>query len=202
MVKEDKWGAAPGLVAQNVSKPQINTRAFVQSLIERIRAKTVTPAQAGNIPAGLIYATFNYQYNVPWVIPNTGRTSNPRILLFTPTYTATVFLNNQNNTQGDFQYLLIDNDVNANPTSGSGNFANMFARTPEHQCPGCAYDEIAWSQDQLIADVIPANDVAWELIGTSPETVNGVTEVTAEVNFDIGFNWAEGAKAASVTATL
>lgn len=188
---DDKGPAAPTI--QKASKANIDTDAFVKTLVSRLTSPTVRPAQSdNNIPAGLIYATFNYSYPVPWTKTGTGRTGNSQNLQFTANYTATVFLNNKNNPQGDFQYVLIDTDVSANPTDGTGNFANMYGKTPEHQCPGCAYDEIAWFQDGLTVDVSPADDLGWTLGDTSPETVNGETDVTTSVSFDIGYNQTEG----------
>lgn len=208
MVNEEEWSAPTASSVQSARKPQLDTDVFVTSLVSRLSTPTVTPAQAsGDIPAGLIYATFNYAFPVPWTIPNTGRTGNSQTLTFTPTYTATVFLNNQNNPQGDFQYVLVDTDVTANPTSGTGNFANLKGSTPSHQCQACAYDEVAWFQDSVTVDLSPAQDVTWVLEGTSPETVNGETDITTEVNFDIGYNQVEGSGAnfgysRAVTRTL
>ncbi len=178
---------------QTAQKAKLDPETFVKALVSHLTSPAVQPAQAGGtIPAGLIYATFNYSYPVPWTRTGTGRTGNSQNLQVTANYTATVFLNNKNNPQGDFQYVLIDTDVSANPTGGTGNFANMFAKTPEHQCPGCAYDEIAWFQDGLTVDIGPADDLGWTLGDTSPETVNGETSVTTAVNFNIGFNQTEG----------
>lgn len=171
---------------------------FTDAFAARVKAPRLRTQQASDdIPAGLIYTTFYYSQIVPWVVGNAGRKDGTQETGYQANYTFTVFLNNKNNPQGDFQYVLVDADLSANPTRGTGNFLNMYARSGTDWAVK-TYDEMAWFQDRAIVEVEPYEDPAyphtqgWISVATSPETANNVSSVTSSVNFSIGYNQAQG----------
>jgi hypothetical protein len=171
---------------------------FTDAFAARVEAPVLRTLQASDdLPAGLIYTTFYYSQIVPWIVGNAGRKDGTQDTGYQANYTFTVFLNNKNNPQGDFQYVLVDADLSANPTRGTGNFLNMYARSGTDWAVK-TYDEMAWFQDRAIVEVEPYEDPAypytqgWISVATSPETANNVSTVTSSVNFSIGYNQAQG----------
>jgi hypothetical protein len=178
-----------------------NASFFADTFVEFIRKPVLQVQQTpSNIPAGLIYTTFYYTQIVPWTLGNAGRKDGSQEAGYQANYTFMVFLNNQDNPQGDFQFVLADTDLTANPTRGTGNFLNMKARSHSDWAVN-TYDEMAWFQDRVIVEVEPYEDPnysytqGWITEGTSPETVNNQTQVTSGTSFNIGFQSPENPSA-------
>jgi hypothetical protein len=177
--------ASPGISAQSAS-------LFVKALQKRVSAKA--PAQAqdlpSNIPQGLLYVNYYFDLVVPWTTGKANRVNSSQNPSIEAHYQFTVYLNNQNNPQGDFQYILQDYDASANPNGGTGTNVAINHRDGTDWVQG-TYDEQGWFQDSLKTYTLPRN-TDWSTLATSPETVNGSTNVTTGVSFSIGFDGVGG----------
>lgn len=173
-----------------ISPTPAATAAFVNSVVGKLelgparsRAQQVRDPQ---FPAGLIYKTFFFSEPVLFTSPPAHKPVEPRPTqtgLHSLNYTVYVFLDNRNEPQGNFQYVLAELDGEANPTNGTGQFANIY------------YDEMAYFQSRYLMHLwpAPADDALFQQVASSPETANNVTSVTTGVSFSIGFNQAQGA---------
>jgi hypothetical protein len=111
--------------------------------------------------------------------------------------TFTVFLQNGNNPQGDYQYILVDINATGNPTNGSEEFlARRFIPSTNWTSD---YSDWGFFQDYLGVAVVP-KDSSLQVTDTSPETANGTTDVTTGVSFSVGFS-GEDPGPATPTAT-
>ncbi len=177
---------APQHTASTASGPTpAATAAFVDRVLEKVAGgpTTVRAQQVGGpqFPAGLLYKTFIHDKPLLLTSPGPHQNANPaptQTGTYTLTATTSVFLDNRNEPQGNFQYVLTELDGEANPTNGSNVFANMN------------YDEKAYFQDRYLMRVWPKDDALFLPVGTAPETANNVTQVTSNVGFTIGFTQA------------
>ncbi|CAA9348562.1 MAG: hypothetical protein AVDCRST_MAG93-7007 [uncultured Chloroflexia bacterium] len=171
-----------------ISPTPAATAAFVNSVVGKLELgpARARPQQVGDpqFPAGLIYKTFFFSEPVLFTSPPAHKPVEPRPTqtgLHSLNYTVYIFLDNRNEPQGNFQYVLAELDGEANPTNGTGQFANIY------------YDEMAWFQSRYLMHLWPADDALFQQVASSPETVNNVTSVTTGVSFSIGYNQAQGA---------
>ena len=167
--------------------------AFADMLLGHL-AKPISAAQAAPenpIPPSLIYTTYYYSQVKQWVAYDAGRKQGSQQAYYQVSYTFQVFLDNKNNPQGNFQYVLAEADMTANPTNGTGDFLNMNATAGTDWDPN-TYVEMAWFQSDAAVQVTPTNAQGWLLLDSSPTTANNQTDVTSSASFNIGFNTAQG----------
>lgn len=148
--------------------------------LEDADAVTVQQAPPPNnpIPSDLIHAQWIYSNVTCKSYPISGSKyvkDGSQTASLVVNYTFTVFLDNDNNPQGNFQYVLCQIDGEANPTNGTGQFIVM------------ADLERAWFQDQVIVEIKPQDDNAFNWVANDPQTPNAVTTYTASSAFTVGF---------------
>lgn len=182
--------------AQQGTDPS-STSTFAGALLDRLTTPVQAQSQAlpSKIPDDLIYATYRFATVRSWTVGQPGgATQHPN---YTANYAFTVFLNDTDNTQGQFQYVLLDADVTASPRNATEDFAAARVHTDANWTD--YYDEWGWFQTSWNLDVTPSplpDPRARLLIGdTSPDTVNSGTTVTSGVSFTIGYNQAQGGNA-------
>lgn len=167
--------------AAAVSLTPVGTAAFVKSVVEKLKLGTARarPQQVGDtqFPAGLLYKTFFFSEPLLLTTPAAHKPPNPRTQtgLSSLNYTMYVFLDNRNEPQGNFQYVLAELEGEANPTNGTGQFANMVS------------DETAYFQSRYLMHLWPADDALFVPMGSSPATANNVTQVTSTIGFSVGY---------------
>jgi hypothetical protein len=177
-----------------------NTTAFIKSVVGR--SKGDPAAQSGQarsqdnpIPPGLVLKTYYYSVPVTQLLTGVNKNNDPVKTQTTSiqyNYTFSVYLDNQNNPQGNFQWVAVGIDATGNPTNGTGAFA----------CNGCYSgadgnynaDEYAWFLDQQEVTVKPTDgDTAlFTSFGSSPATTNNATQVTTGLTFSVGFDGSSG----------
>ena len=185
----------PALAASAVPEAAVSAaNAFADALVKRVSEKGVETLQASalsNIPGDLLYVTYQFTKLITWTVDHTNGAplGKPQTASIQTNFTFTVFLNNKNNPQGDFQYILADVDATGNPTNGTGYFlADHYHPSTNWTC--CLDSEFGWFQDRLQVQV-KAEQQDWATISTSPENVNDETEVKTGVEFSIGFKGKE-----------
>lgn len=174
--------------------------AFADVLLDRLTTPAQLKVQAlpPNIPGDLIYASFYYSTPVSWTVSGGGRgatgSQHPN---FTANYTFTVFLNNRDNPQGDFQFVLLEADVTASPKTTTEDY--VAARQHSSTNWSVDWDEWGWFQTFWTVGITPAPfanaDDRLVTHSTSPDNQNHATTSTTAVNFSIGYNEAQGGNA-------
>ena len=167
------------------------TTTFVATVIENVKGEGLSAQQDqpstlpdGSPPDGLLSAIFTHSQPVPWTIGDAGKKNGSQSISYKIDSTFYVYLDNSSkNVGGSYQWVIAEIEGQANPNGGSGTFLNM------------AHDEKAWWQDRLKFSVQPTGDDAssFDLGETTPETANGVTQVTSGTDISIGFDGLGGA---------
>ncbi|THF85420.1 hypothetical protein E7T09_15740 [Deinococcus sp. KSM4-11] len=174
--------------SQSLKPDPGSPQVFARTLLEAIAKPTPLVRQdtPATIPNDLIYANFYFTetFNQPLSGSLKGYpgTQHPN---YTVNRTFTVYLNNKNNPQGDFQYVLLEQDAAANPKLSSEPFIAMGTKWDSDWVIG-SYDEAGWAQNRMQLS-LSANPTDWTLVSTSPDTVNGTTNVTTGVSFNVQF---------------
>ena len=168
---------------------EASAAAFGDMLLGHL-ATPISAMQTTNIPPELLYATYYYSQKVPWKLTDAGRKKGTQTPWYQVDYTFTIFLDNGTVPQGDFQFVLAEAEMTANP-KGNGDFLNMNAKAGSDWDPG-TYVEMAWFQTYAHIDIAPVTAQGWTMTSNSPPTVNGTTNVTSSSSFNIGFNTAQG----------
>lgn len=182
-------GSGASATAQSLRPDPGATSAFAKTLLEEVAKPTKLTRQdlPAGIPSNLIYAT--YFFTETFSQPLSGSlqahpgTQHPN---YNVNRSFTVYLNNKNNPQGDFQYVLLEQDAAANPKASNENFIAMGTKNGTDWDIG-TYDEAGWFQSRMQLSLW-ANPTDWNLISTSPDTVNGSTNVTTGVSFQVGLS--------------
>lgn len=186
--------AAQNLLAASKTRATVTleaTSAFIADTLKSIDSEAVLSSQADptppEAPSDLLHAKYIHTqpliYNLDGPKKTKKGTSYPkqsaRVDLTT---TFHVYLDNKDNPEGNFQWVIAEIEGNANPTSGTNTFANM------------AKDEKAWFQDQLAFNIAPAeaSDGLFAPTDSAPETENGKTTISSEVDVSIGFEGKKG----------
>ena len=174
---------------------------IVDNMLRRLSAPR-PPLKGSAEPPGLLYVTYYftqlypegplwpYQYQL-WPYVNPEPPNVPQSPSLQTNETLTVYLNNSNNPQGDFQYVVAESDLTAVPKLPNEQFANYqdFYFSAEGD-----YLELGWFQTRVNTSLTAPSDSAdlWTTVATSPQTVNGQHSVTSSVSFQIGYNQAQG----------
>lgn len=163
--------------------------AFADALLPRVKGDpALAPAQSEIDPTpppqDAIYATFYYTQVKNWQTPSAARQDGTQYPSYTLNYTYTVFLNNKNAPQGDFQYVVAEVVAQANP----GEMVALDHRDDSDWDNG-TFDEQGWFQTKLALtlDVYTPKTTSVTLVESSPETVNGDNSVTDSLSFSIGY---------------
>lgn len=174
-------------------------RAFVAQIVGHIGRATPPPSPIGvgsEVPPGLLYVTYYFSQLYPemtdtpyiYTVPSSaGPPDVPQHPTVQANATVTVFLNNRDNPQGDFQFIVSEMDVTTTPKSANENFANWVW---EAATPSGDYTELGWFQTKLFTTL--TGQAGWVMQPTSPQTANGVDTITSGVSFQIGYNQAQG----------
>ncbi|CAA9280445.1 MAG: hypothetical protein AVDCRST_MAG93-3158, partial [uncultured Chloroflexia bacterium] len=198
--KEREQGSAPPSSASCADEqatrafaaPELDAsaaRSFADTLVGLIPAGGIRTAQANpappNVKPGLLYVTYQFHYPQTWKAlkadePNSGVQTASLDLVST----FTVFLQNENNPQGDYQYILVDISATGNPTNGTDKF--LAKRYKSYYNLTNYYSEWGFFQDHLGVTIEP-EDSSLRVTDTSPQTANGTTNVTTGVSFSVGF---------------
>ena len=194
-IVDEPVGVQTGPLPTDVAPELGPSEGMIAELARRSAPRTdATLGESADLPPELQYATYYYAQRGDWTVGSAGRKGGHQDVGYEANYKFTVFLNNKNNPQGDFQLVLVDADIAANPTRGTGQFLNMAAHSGSDWVV-YSWDEHAWFQDRLNVEVSPREDgPAWSLLTSSPQTENGETEVSTEVSFEVGFK-KDGAEA-------
>lgn len=176
-------------VAPQSLAPRKASAAFARVLLERLRSGNVEAQDVGGppsqIPSDLIYTTFNFTSTA-------SKTANcsPRGCFRTQetemsqTDTYTVFLQNKASAQGDFQWVLLDTDVSL-LAAVNDTFVNIKGKDSSNWTNN--YDDVSYFSGAIDLSVYQAaGDLSTQ--ATSPETVNGQSQVTSGVSFSVGFS--------------
>ena len=180
--------AAQNLLAASKGRATVTseaTSAFIADTLKSIDSEMVLSSQADptppEAPSDLLHAKYIHTqpliYNLDGPKKTKKGTSYPqqsaRVDLTT---TFHVYLDNKDNPEGNFQWVIAEIEGNANPTKGTNTFANMVK------------DEKAWFQDQLAFNIAPAEaaDGLFAPTDSAPETENGKTTISSEVDVSIG----------------
>jgi hypothetical protein len=191
----------PGL--RKVKRPDLGAdiaSEIVDHLLRRLTAPRPTLKGSAE-PPGLLYVTYYFTQLYPegplWPYQYQNKDVNPvppnvpQSPSLQTNETLTVYLNNSNNPQGDFQYVVAESDLTAVPKLPSEQFANYqnFFFSAEGD-----YLELGWFQTRVNTSLTAPSDSAdmWTTVATSPETINGQHSVTSGVSFQIGYNQAQG----------
>lgn len=189
----------PFLTGQSAAKTDDPT-AFVKTMTGRLKGVPVTTqgrqfkAQDNPIPAGLILKTYYYSLADTVSLTGVNKNNDPVKTQTTSVqydYTFNIYLDNQNNPQGNFQWVSVDVDITSNPSNG-GAFACNACYTGADSNGNA--DEYAWFLAYQRVKVLPdtASNSLFSLVGSSPATTNGAKEVTTGLSFSIGFDGSSG----------
>jgi hypothetical protein len=153
-------------------------------------------------PPGLLYVTYNFTQIYPEgelypyiyqnvLSPVTPEPSNvPQSPSLQANETLTVMLDNKDNPQGNFQYVVAETDITAVPKLPSESFANY--QNSFWSAEG-DYLELGWFQTRANTSIsAPSDPNGWITSGTSPETVNGQNSITSGVTFQVGYTEGQG----------
>ncbi|GMA14254.1 hypothetical protein E5F05_02515 (plasmid) [Deinococcus metallilatus] len=182
-------GGGADAAAQSLRADPGAASAFAKTLLGDLAKPTrLTPQDLpAGIPSNLIYATYyfteTFSQPLSGSLQGHGGTQHPN---YSVNRTFTVFLNNKNNPQGDFQYVLLEQDAAANPKTSDENFIAMGTKNGTDWIAG-TYDEAGWFQNRMQLSLW-ANPTDWSIVSTSPDTVNGSTSVTTGVSFQVGLS--------------
>jgi hypothetical protein len=201
--KEREQGSAPPAPPSSASCDEQATRAFVAPEVDASVARAFADTFVGLVPAGgirtaqappappnvqpgLLYVTYQFHNPQTWTADvDDGPTAGKQTASLDLVSTFTVFLQNGNNPQGDYQYILGDINATGNPTNGSEEFlARRFIPSTNWTSD---YSDWGFFQDYLGVGVVP-KDSSLQVTDTSPETANGTTDVTTGVSFSVGFS--------------
>lgn len=188
--------------AQRVTADAGSTSAFARTLLSDMARPARLSRQ--NLPAGtppdLIYANFSFTETFSTSITGSLQghpgTQHPN---YTVNRSFTVFLNNKNNPQGDFQYVLLEQDAAANPREANEDFIAMGKKWDTDWRSG-TYDDAGWFQSRMQLN-LSADPTTWNLVSTSPDTANGTTAVTTGVSFEVQFGASEAGPSGSGSFT-
>lgn len=180
--------------------------AFAATLVERIttpahpevRTLTDTP-----IPAAVAYAQIAVTSRVSYVIQGSaadfGRRGGYQHPNFEMDTTFTVILNNHDDPRGDFQWVLVDSEVTANPKGEDEDFLAKQVHTSGNW--SADWDEWGFFQTywkhRIETGMLANPNDRLVLLKTSPQTENSMTEVETGTDIEIGYT-AEGGPGASV----
>jgi hypothetical protein len=194
-------------IPENLERGAAAASTIVGALLERSMRSSpaMVPGVTGSeIPPGLLYVTYVFsQLYYPGILspyiyhdPTGNQPLNPD-LPQSPSLqvneTVTVFLNNQNNPQGDFQFVVAEVDVTAAPKLPGESFATFQPGPLVLPVPSGDYAELGWFQTKAFTTQIAPPE--WTTVATSPETVNGQDSVTSGVSFQVGFDQTQGGNA-------
>ncbi len=137
--------------------------------------------QATPIPSGLLYKRFFFPYNITRNLPGPAVSGGSQATNVSLLATYQVFLDNNGNPQGDFQFVAFTLDGLTNPTNGQRGIA--VDREREH----------AWLQSLLAVNVQPVvAGVELDFVATAPANRNGETTYTNDATFNVAFNLSSG----------
>lgn len=201
--KEREQGSALPALPSSASCDEQATRAFAKSEVDASAARAFADTLVGLVPAGgirtaqappappnvqpgLLYVTYQFHNPQTWTADvDGGPTAGKQTASLNLVSTFTVFLQNENNPQGDYQYILVDINATGNPTNGTEEFlARRFIPSTNWTSD---YSDWGFFQDYLGVAVVP-KDSSLQVTDTSPETANGTTSVTTGVSFSVGFS--------------
>ncbi|WP_102126513.1 hypothetical protein [Deinococcus planocerae] len=173
----------PQIEGDAASQLNANTNAFANTVMARLRAP-LTGVQDTPVPPDLITATYYVSTSTNYFFKGTYQTGGTQTTNAQYDYIFHVYLDNANNPQGNFQWVVAETEVAGNPTSGTGNFGNL----------GANGTEMAWFLDRQTVSLKPsaAFDSLFTSFGSSPATANGVSTVTTGTTFTVGYNEAQG----------
>lgn len=136
-------------------------------------------AFASGIPDGLLYKDYYFSSeSVADLGPSLHEGGSQRTRL-TMLAQMTVFLDNRRNPQGDFQWVAVRIDGQANPTDGGSRAADKER-------------ERAWMQSLISVSAVPSGIPSLAWVATAP--TNPIAEKTYQTNasFEVGFSAADG----------
>ena len=168
----------------------INANRLLKTLRETKKSLVVnaTVGDSNPIPDGLINCRWDYTTFMNWKQVWSGRhkESEGREQYGTHiiNYTFTLFLDNGGNPTGNQQYLLLEIGGEANPNTTSSSFISTTNDMDQNM-------EFAWFQYKMTVGVYP-EDSFWIWQANDPTSPNPVTTYTANSQFSIGFNQAQG----------
>lgn len=191
-------GALPASPASPASPDatlaRVRAASYAKNVIARVRAGTAeVRAAQGPTPPSNKPGLFSKQYFFDngggglWRFPQASH--NPRINQIGNigySHVFSLYLNNANNPQGDFQYVAIDTDITVNPTNGTGNWG----------CYGCytivnTADEYAWFLWDTNFSITPEQGDLLSPQGSSPATTNNEDSYTTGLSFGVNFTVSE-----------
>lgn len=163
-----------------------STSAYARTVMTRLRAPLTEVGDTPIPPPGLIAATYHYTKSKNYPFKGTYQGSGTQTTNAQYDYVFHVYLDNSGNPQGDFQWVVVEAEVDGNPTSGDKvnfPFANM------------GFSEKAWFLDKQTVSIKPSADSDSLLTSFSngtPATANNVTTVTSGETFTVTYNAAQG----------
>jgi hypothetical protein len=132
------------------------------------------------IPSGLLYKRYFFPYNITRTLPGPAVSGGSQTTNVTLLATYQVFLDNNGNPQGDFQFVAFTLDGLSNPTNGERGIA--VNREREH----------AWLQSLVAVTVQPQPGVELDLVATAPANRNGETTYSNDATFNVDFSLSSG----------
>ncbi len=151
------------------------------------------PPVPPDVPPRLLYVTYHvitpFQVAMPQS-PDSPFAHNPQTAAWNVTHYVYVFLDANNDPQGNFQHVLVETDALADP---NGLAINNINDCQGQEVPGTC--EIAWIQTLFMTShaITPEGGGGLVLQAASPQTANNTETVTTGSSFTIGYNRTEGA---------
>lgn len=175
-----------GGTAQRAAEPPAPA-GFSRVLLNRLSGTGVKPLDdpPPSIPADLIYSNYHFTDVNSWTASCSPRKcNNDQVGDLQTNYTYTVFLNNKNNAQGDFQFVLLDVGIIAT-TARANRYVNLNGKDGVDWTN--SYDDMSYFTGSITqTNAFPDDTLA--LLNASPANTSGEREITDESSFDIGYS--------------
>lgn len=165
--------------------------AFARKVVTRVETEGVRLEAQDGPPIPAVPGLFAKQYffdngtgDVYTIGPSAHNWENGQhqYANFRYNHVFTLYLDNADNPQGNFQWIALDTDITANPSNG-GVFACMGCYNNGADAP---YDEFAWFLWNVLFVVYPVQGDLLTPEGSSPTTQNNVTSYTTGLSFTGG----------------